>query len=321
MAEPTIARPIIIDGKRVADEIRAEVGSEVKVFRDKTGIQPRIVFILVGSNPASEVYVRNKGISSEEAGFSHETITLPENVSESELLGCIRSINEDPLTHGLLVQFPLPRHLDEQKVIELIAPEKDVDGFSPWNAGRLSIGKGDYFAPCTPAGVIELLHRYQIPVSGKHAVIVGRSNLVGKPLALLLAQKTERTNAVATIAHTGAGKRLAEITLQADILIAAMGVPRAITADMVRDGAVVIDVGINRVADASKKSGYRLVGDVDFDNVAPKCSAITPVPKGVGPMTIAMLLRNTLTAAKRQYEKRQHENSQHTTGQHEAARS
>lgn len=294
-----MSEPIILDGKRVADEIRAEIRQEAAEFRTKTGIQPRIVFILVGNNPASEVYVRNKGITAEEAGFSHETIVLPAEIGEERLLDEIRRVNEDTETHGLLVQFPLPKHLDEQKVIELIAPEKDVDGFSPWNAGRLSIGRGEYFAPCTPAGVIELLHRYKIPVAGKHAVIVGRSNLVGKPLALLLAQKTERTNAVATIAHTGAGDRLAEITRQADILIAAMGVPRAITADMVREGAVVIDVGINRIADATRKSGHRLVGDVDFDEVAPKSSAITPVPKGIGPMTIAMLLRNTLTAAKR----------------------
>jgi methylenetetrahydrofolate dehydrogenase (NADP+)/methenyltetrahydrofolate cyclohydrolase len=290
---------IIIDGKRIAEEVRAEVRDDAAKFRRETGIQPRIVFILVGNNPASEVYVRNKGIAAEEAGFSHETIVLPPDVSEDRLLAEIRSANADPDTHGLLVQFPLPKHLDEQKVIELIAPEKDVDGFSPWNAGRLSIGKGDYFAPCTPAGVIELLDRYNIPVAGKHAVIVGRSNLVGKPLALLLAQKTDRTNAVATIAHTGAGKRLPEITRQADILIAAMGVPRAITAGMVREGAVVIDVGINRISDTATKSGTRLVGDVDFDEVVKKASAITPVPKGVGPMTIAMLLRNTLVAAQR----------------------
>jgi methylenetetrahydrofolate dehydrogenase (NADP+)/methenyltetrahydrofolate cyclohydrolase len=185
-------------------------------------------------------------------------------------------------------------------VIELLAPEKDVDGFHPLNAGRLSIGKGDYFAPCTPSGVIELLVRSGIEVSGKHAVIVGRSNLVGKPLALLLTQKNSKANAIATIAHTGAGARLGEITRQADILIAAMGVPLAIKADMVREGAVVVDVGINRVEDKTKKSGSRLVGDVDYDNVKMKASAITPVPGGVGPMTIAMLLRNTLTAAQRQ---------------------
>jgi methylenetetrahydrofolate dehydrogenase (NADP+)/methenyltetrahydrofolate cyclohydrolase len=258
------------------------------------------MFILVGENPASEVYVRNKGIAAEEAGFSHETCKLSSDVSESELLDLIQKINEDSLTHGLLVQFPLPKQIRQDRVIELIAPEKDVDGFHPLNAGRLSIGMGEYFAPCTPSGVIEMLARSSIEVSGKHAVIVGRSNLVGKPLALLLAQKNVKANAVATIAHTGAGDGLREITLSADILIAAMGVPLAITADMVREGAVVVDVGINRIEDLTKKSGSRLVGDVDFENVKLKASAITPVPGGVGPMTIAMVLRNTMTAAERQ---------------------
>ncbi|HWF44389.1 MAG TPA: bifunctional 5,10-methylenetetrahydrofolate dehydrogenase/5,10-methenyltetrahydrofolate cyclohydrolase [Candidatus Kapabacteria bacterium] len=295
-----MSEPRIIDGRRIAAEIREEVRLDAIHFRESTGVQPRIVFILVGNNAASEVYVRNKGLSAEEAGFSHETIALSEDVDERALLSLIQSINDDPLAHGLLVQFPLPRHISEERVIELISPAKDVDGFHPMNAGRLSIGKGEYFAPCTPAGVIEMLHREHIEVTGKHAVIVGRSNLVGKPLALLLAQKNPKANAIATIAHTGAGKHLGEITRQADILIAAMGAPLAITADMVREGAVVIDVGMNRIVDASKKSGHRLVGDVDFDSVKHKTSAITPVPGGVGPMTIAMLLKNTLTAAKRQ---------------------
>ncbi len=290
----------ILDGKRIAAEIREEVRMEAAQFFDKEGIRPRIVFILVGNNPASEVYVRNKGIAAEEAGFSHETRLLPADTEESALLDMILDINHDPATHGLLVQFPLPRHIREERVIELLAPEKDVDGFHPLNAGRLSIGKGNYFAPCTPTGVIEILSREGIEVSGKHAVIVGRSNLVGKPLALLLAQKNPKANAVVTLAHSGAGARLGEITREADILIAAMGVPRAITAEMVREGAVVIDVGINRIADATRASGSRLVGDVDFELVKWKASAITPVPGGVGPMTIAMLLRNTLTAAKRQ---------------------
>ncbi len=291
---------LIIDGKRIASEIRDEVRIDAAEFLQRYGVRPRIMFVLVGNNPASEVYVRNKGIASEEAGFSHETKVLPANIEESELIDLIRSINEDPLTHGLLVQFPLPKHIREERVIELISPDKDVDGFNPLNAGRLSIGLGNYFAPCTPAGVIEMLARSGIAVSGKHAVIVGRSNLVGKPLALLFAQKNSKANAVATIAHTGAGEKLGEITRSADILVAAMGVPLAITADMVKPGAVVVDVGINRVADATKKSGSRLVGDVDFDRVKLKASAITPVPGGVGPMTIAMLLKNTLTAAIRQ---------------------
>jgi methylenetetrahydrofolate dehydrogenase (NADP+)/methenyltetrahydrofolate cyclohydrolase len=290
----------IIDGTRIAKEVRDDVRDKAASFREITGVQPRIVFILVGNNPASEVYVRNKGRSAEEAGFSHETVLLSQDIEQQVLLDEIQRINEDRATHGLLVQFPLPRHIDEGRVIELISAAKDVDGFNPLNAGRLSIGKGEYFAPCTPAGVIEMLAREKIKVEGQHAVIVGRSNLVGKPLALLLAQKTPRTNAVATIAHTGAGNRLSEITRQADILIAAMGAPLAIKADMVKEGAVVIDVGMNRIEDASKKSGYRLVGDVDFDAVKHVASAITPVPGGVGPMTIAMLLKNTLAAAARQ---------------------
>jgi methylenetetrahydrofolate dehydrogenase (NADP+) / methenyltetrahydrofolate cyclohydrolase len=291
----------LLDGRRVAAEIREEVRMEAAQFFDKEGIRPRIVFILVGNNPASEVYVRNKGIAAEEAGFSHETRILPIETEEYELLDIIRNVNEDPATHGLLVQFPLPKQIREERVIELLAPEKDVDGFHPLNAGRLSIGKGDYFAPCTPSGVIEVLARSNIEVSGKHAVIVGRSNLVGKPLALLLAQKNSKANAIVTLAHSGAGEKLDEITREADILIAAMGVPRAITAQMVREGAVVIDVGINRIEDLTRASGSRLVGDVDFENVKMKASAITPVPGGVGPMTIAMLLKNTLTAAKRQH--------------------
>ncbi len=290
----------ILDGKKVAAEIREEVRIEAQQFLETHGVRPRIVFILVGENPASEVYVRNKGIAAEEAGFSHETIKLPASADEEELLEFICQTNEDRDTHGLLVQFPLPKQMREERVIELLAPEKDVDGFHPLNAGRLSIGKGNYFAPCTPSGVIELLSRSGIEVSGKHAVIVGRSNLVGKPLALLLAQKNSKANAIATIAHTGAGARLGEITRQADILIAAMGVPLAITADMVREGAVVVDVGINRIDDPSRKTGSRLVGDVDYNNVKQKASAITLVPGGIGPMTIAMLLRNTLTAAQRQ---------------------
>ncbi len=295
-----MAEARIIDGKRIAERLRLEIGDEATVFRKKTGIRPRVVFILVGSNPASEVYVRNKGLAAEEAGFSHETILLDESTSEAALVDLIHTINNDPATHGLLVQFPLPHHINEEHVINALAPEKDVDGFHPINAGRLAIGKGHYFAPCTPAGVIEILAREKIEVSGKHAVIVGRSNLVGKPLAMLLAQKNPRANAVATLAHTGAGARLPEITRQADIIIAAMGVANAITADMVKPGAVVIDVGINRIEDATKKSGFRLVGDVDFEAVRHIASAITPVPGGVGPMTIAMLLRNTLTAAERQ---------------------
>jgi methylenetetrahydrofolate dehydrogenase (NADP+) / methenyltetrahydrofolate cyclohydrolase len=289
----------IIDGKRIAEEFRADIKKDCEEFKALTGVTPRIVFILVGNNPASELYVKNKGVQATEAGFSNETLRFPDTISEDELLAEVDKINRDPATHALLVQLPLPKHINEGRIIDTIAPEKDVDGLHPFNAGRLMIGRGDYFAPCTPAGVVEMLHREGIDVSGKHVVIVGRSNLVGKPLGLLFVQKAPKANAVITIAHTGAGKRLGEITRQADILVAAVGVPKVITEDMVKEGVVVVDVGINRIDDATRKSGYRTVGDVDFDNVKLKASAITPVPGGVGPMTIAMLLKNTLEAAKR----------------------
>jgi methylenetetrahydrofolate dehydrogenase (NADP+)/methenyltetrahydrofolate cyclohydrolase len=290
----------LIDGKAIAAELRAEVKLEAEDFFKKTGVRPRIVFLLVGDNPASEVYVRNKGIATQEASFEGETLRIPESISEKELLEKIAGLNADPKTHAILCQLPLPKYISEEKVIEAIDPAKDIDGFHPVNVGRLSIGKGNYFAPCTPAGIMEMMVREKIEVSGKHVVIVGRSNIVGKPLAALLVQKAQGANAVVTLAHTGAGERLREFTRSADILIAAMGAPLAITANMIREGAVVIDVGMNRIADSTKKSGSRLVGDVDFDNVKNIASAITPVPGGVGPMTIAMVLKNTLTAAKRQ---------------------
>jgi methylenetetrahydrofolate dehydrogenase (NADP+)/methenyltetrahydrofolate cyclohydrolase len=290
----------IIDGKKHAEDIRREVKEEAAAFRVRTGITPRIVFILVGNNPSSEVYVRNKGKSSEEAGFSHETLRLPADVSEAEVLDTVARLNEDKLTHAILCQLPLPSHISEEKVIESLAPHKDIDGFHPINVGRLSIGRGEYFAPCTPSGIMVIFSRENINPSGKHVVVVGRSNIVGKPMAALLAQKAKGANAVVTLAHTGAGSRLKEFTKEADILIAAMGVVGAIKGDMVKPGAVVIDVGMNSIPDATKKSGYRLTGDVDFPAVSEVASAITPVPGGVGPMTIAMVLWNTLTAAQRQ---------------------
>jgi len=290
----------IIDGKRIAEESRAETKLKAEAFFARTGVRPRIVFILVGENPASMVYVRNKGKASEEAGFSHETLSFPPTISENELLDVISSLNADKNTHALLCQLPLPKHINEDRILEAIAPEKDIDGFHPINVGRLSIGRGEYFAPCTPSGVMVMLEREKIDAGGKHVVVVGRSNIVGKPMAALLAQKAPNANAVVTLAHTGAGIRLKEFTLSADILIAAMGVPYAITGDMVRPGAVVIDVGMNSIPDATKKSGSRLTGDVDFESVKEIASAITPVPGGVGPMTIAMVLYNALTAAERQ---------------------
>ncbi len=297
---PTSHTARLINGKAIAEHIRAEVKIEAEALTLTKGIKPRIVFILVGNNPASEIYVRNKGISSEEVGFSHETLRFPESISEAGLLEEIAKLNADRITHALLCQMPLPKHISEEKVIEAMDPKKDIDGFHPINVGRLSIGKGDYFAPCTPAGVMEMMLRDNIDVSGKHVVIVGRSNIVGKPLAALLVQKMKGANAIVTLAHTGAGSRLPEFTRSADILIAAMGVPHAITIDMVREGAVVIDVGQNVIPDSTKRSGTRLVGDVDFDNVKYVASAITPVPGGVGPMTIAMVMKNTLAAAIRQ---------------------
>jgi methylenetetrahydrofolate dehydrogenase (NADP+)/methenyltetrahydrofolate cyclohydrolase len=290
----------LIDGKAIAAHIRAEVKAEAEIFIQRTGQKPRIVFLLVGNNPASEVYVRNKNAATEEAGFAGETLNLPESISEKELLDTIAALNEDKKTHAILCQLPLPKHISEEKVIEAIDPAKDIDGFHPVNVGRLSIGKGNYFAPCTPFGVMEMMMRENIETSGKHVVIVGRSNIVGKPLTALLVQKAKGANAIVTLAHSGAGDRLSEFTKSADILIAAMGSPLAIKKEMVREGAVVIDVGINRIPDSTKKSGSRLVGDVDFDEVKNVASAITPVPGGVGPMTIAMVLKNTLTAAQRQ---------------------
>lgn len=290
----------LLDGRALSETIRAEVKEEAAAFILKTGITPRIVFILVGNTPASEVYVASKGKSSEEAGFSHETIRLSEQVSEKELLFLIEKLNNDNKTHAILCQLPLPKHISEEKVIEAIAPHKDIDGFHPINVGRLSIGRGDFFVPCTPLGIMEMIKREKIETSGKHVVIVGRSNIVGKPLAALLAQKADGANAIVTLAHTAAGKLLGDYTRSADILIAAMGAPLAITGDMIKPDAVVIDVGMNRIPDATKKSGSRLVGDVDFESVKNIASAITPVPGGVGPMTIAMVLRNTLTAATRQ---------------------
>jgi methylenetetrahydrofolate dehydrogenase (NADP+)/methenyltetrahydrofolate cyclohydrolase len=285
----------IIDGKAIAAEIRAEVAERVRRLKEERGVMPAQAFILVGDNPASISYVRGKGNACEEAGIQSQTIHLPESTSEAELLELIAKLNADPKMHGMLVQLPLPPQIDEQRATAAISPEKDVDGLHPMNVGRLF--KGDpYLLPCTPAGVVEMLIRSGHPPDGKHVVICGRSNLVGRPLAAILIQKKAGANATVTLCHTGT-KDLAYHSRQADILVAAMGRARAITADMVREATVVIDVGINRVEDASRKTGYRLVGDVDFEAVAEKAAAITPVPGGVGPMTVAMLLTNTVKAA------------------------
>lgn len=282
----------IIDGKQIALDVRAGVAEKVAALKAK-GVTPCLAVVLVGENPASVSYVTGKRKALAEAGMLDKSVELPESTSEEELLSLIDKLNKDDSVHGILVQLPLPKHIDEDKVIMAISPEKDVDGFHPVNVGNLVIGK-KAFLPCTPHGIIVLLKKMGIETSGKHAVVIGRSNIVGKPVALLLARRD--VNCTVTICHTGT-KNLAEFTRQADIIIAASGHPHTVTADMVKDGAVVVDVGVNRIPDATKKKGYRLIGDCDFDTIKEKASYITPVPGGVGPMTIAMLMYNTLEAA------------------------
>lgn len=285
----------IIDGKKIADEIKQEVKKETVRLKAERGITPGLAFIFAGDNPESQVYVKMKGKGCEEVGFYSVTERLPVEVSETHLLKLIADFNHDSRIHGILVQLPLPKHINEERILTAIDYRKDVDGFHPINVGRLVTGQ-DCLKPCTPLGVQELLIRSGNDPAGKHVVVVGRSNIVGKPVLNILLQKQKGANAVVTIVHTGA-KDLSHFTRQADILIAAMGKAECITGDMVKPGAVVIDVGINRVDDLSSKNGSRLVGDVHFASVSQVASAITPVPGGVGPMTIAMLLKNTLRAA------------------------
>ncbi len=284
----------VIDGKAIGKAVRAEVATEVARLIEQ-GIVPGLTVVLVGENPASQVYVRMKGRACDEAGMKSGTIRLPATVTEAELLDTIDQLNADPAVHGMLVQLPLPDHINEGNVLLRIDPRKDVDGFHPVNVGKLVAGDPTGFKPATPYGVQEMLTRSGIETSGAHAVIVGRSNIVGKPMANLLVQKGPGANATVTVCHSRT-KDIGSVTRSADILIVAMGKPEFITADMVKPGATVVDVGINRVDDATK--GYRLVGDVAYQPVAEVASAITPVPGGVGPMTIAMLLKNTVQAAK-----------------------
>ncbi|MBR6566908.1 MAG: bifunctional methylenetetrahydrofolate dehydrogenase/methenyltetrahydrofolate cyclohydrolase FolD [Spirochaetaceae bacterium] len=284
----------IIDGFSIAQQVRQKAAEDAAELANK-GIVPCLAVVLVGENPASISYVTAKEKALEEAGMKGRDIRLPEETSEFDLLTLIQDLNEDAGVHGILVQLPLPSHIDEDKVIMAIRPEKDVDGFHPVNVGNMMIGRRSYL-PCTPHGVLVLLKTMGIPTAGKHAVIVGRSNIVGKPLSVLLTRR--EYNATVTLCHTGT-KDLASFTRQADILIAAAGSPGIIKAHMVKEGAVVIDVGVNRIPDSSKKSGFRLCGDVDFEAVKEVASYITPVPRGVGPMTIAMLMMNTVEAAKR----------------------
>ena len=285
---------IIIDGKATAASVRADVAAKVAALKER-GIHACLAVILVGENPASVSYVTGKQKALAEVGMKDRSMHLPESTSEAELLQLIAQLNADPSVHGILVQLPLPKHINEDKVIMAIAPEKDVDGFHPVSVGNMMIGRPG-FLPCTPHGIIVLLQRAGIETSGKHAVVIGRSNIVGKPVSILLARKD--VNCTVTMCHTGT-KNMAEITRQADIVVVASGRPHTLTADMVKAGAVVIDVGVNRIPDSSKKSGFRLVGDCDFDDIKETASYITPVPGGVGPMTIAMLMQNTLEAAER----------------------
>ena len=281
----------------MAKQVRGEVAVGVAELRQARGVTPGLAAVLAGDDPASAIYVRNKRRACDEVGMFSETFPLPASATEAQVLALIERLNHDPRFHGILVQLPLPSQVREEAVIEAVSPVKDVDGIHPFNLGKLAQGS-PCFIPGTPAGVQQLLLRHGYDPAGRHVVICGRSNIVGKPLAMLLMQRQAGANATVTVCHTRT-KNLSDLTRQADILVAAIGQPRAITGDMVRDGVVVIDVGINRVEDPARKQGYRLEGDVDFQSVAPKAEAITPVPGGVGPMTIAMLLANTLTAAKR----------------------
>ncbi|GHU95113.1 bifunctional protein FolD [Bacteroidia bacterium] len=281
---------ILLDGKKVADEMRAEMAAQVKQLLQQNKRAPSLAAVLVGTDGASQTYVANKEKACQAAGFSSQVIRYPASIGESELLQTIAQLNADSGVDGILVQLPLPKHIDEQKIIEAIDPRKDADGFHPMNVGKMTVGLPSS-QPATPSGIVELLQRYAISMSGKHCVIVGRSNIVGRPLSILLSQKN--TNCTVTLCHSQTQDIKAHC-LQADILVAALGKPEFVTAEMVKPGAVVVDVGTTRVADANADKGYRLKGDVKFDEVAPRCSYITPVPGGVGPMTIALLLKNTM---------------------------
>ena len=287
----------ILDGKQLAADMRADIAQQVATLKAEKGVTPGLGVILIGADPASTSYVTAKEKACEEAGMYSQDVRVPAETTQEEALALVRRMNADPRIHGILVQLPLPKHIDEGAVINAIAPEKDVDGFTPVNVGRMMIGE-TCFLPCTPHGIIQMLLKAGVQTSGKHAVVVGRSNIVGKPVAHLLMRKAAGGNATVTVCHTGT-RDLAAFTRQADILVVAAGRPNTVTGAMIKPGAAVIDVGVNRIPDASKKSGFRLTGDVDFDSAKEVASLITPVPGGVGPMTITMLLYNPLESARR----------------------
>ncbi len=285
----------IMDGKKIAEEMRSALKAEIEVLKQK-GIVPGLGVVLVGDNPASISYVTAKEKACEEVGIYSQDNRIPASTTQEELLRIVERLNNDPAIHGILVQLPLPKHINEEAVIMAIKPEKDVDGFHPVNVGKMVLGQ-KAFLPCTPNGVVQMMVRCGVKIEGAHIVIVGRSNIVGKPLANMLMQKAPNANATVTICHTGT-RDVAHFTREADIVIAAAGRPNTITADMIKEGAVVVDVGINRVPDATKKSGFKMIGDVDFEGCKEKAGMISPVPGGVGPMTITMLLYNTVLSAK-----------------------
>lgn len=288
----------IIDGKELAKQIKEEIAAEVAEIKNRDGKVPHLAAVLVGDDPASHSYVRSKVNSCNQCGFESTLIKKDDSITEEELLEIVRDLNENPDIDGFIVQLPLPNHIDEHKVTLAIDHRKDVDGFHPINVGRMTQGV-DCYLPATPYGILQMLERYKIETSGKHCVVLGRSNIVGTPMSILLSRKAYPGNCTVTLTHSRT-RDIREELLRADIIIAAIGIPEFVKDDMVKEGAVVIDVGINRVEDPSRKRGYRLVGDVDFDEVAEKCSHITPVPGGVGPMTVTSLLKNTLKAARKE---------------------
>lgn len=284
---------MIIDGKKVATELRNSLKEKVQKFNSK----PKLVIVSVGDDPASKVYVRNKLKACDEIGIAVEHIQISEVVQQETLISLVKELNVDKEVNGIIVQLPLPKHIDEQKVLMAVHPDKDVDGFHPTNVGRMTLDLPS-FLPATPFGILELLERYNVETSGQNVLVIGRSHIVGRPMSILMSQKRPAGNATVTVAHSRT-KNLKEFTLKADIIVAALGIPEFLTGDMVTEGVTIVDVGITRVDDATKKRGYRLAGDVHFESVSPKSAYITPVPGGVGPMTIAMLMKNTLLACER----------------------